>query len=112
MKSIGEKIREARLVRGLSQDELAKLSGYGSRASINKIELGKVDPPRSKLNAIAKALHVDPAWLLGLSERRDMIYMDEKMGPILIEAQDATEAQIEQAARYLAYLKSLDKIKK
>ena len=37
---IGERIRQMRIGLGLSQDELAKLVGYKSRSSINKIEIG------------------------------------------------------------------------
>ena len=40
----------------MTQGELASLSGYTSRSSINKIELGLVDIPQSKLKKIADAL--------------------------------------------------------
>jgi repressor LexA len=57
-----KRIREAR---NMSQDELAKLVGFKSRSSINKIELGINDITQSKLVAIAKALNVSPAELMG-----------------------------------------------
>lgn len=57
-----KKIREAR---GMSQDELAKMVGFKSRSSINKIELGVNDITQSKLVAIAKALHVSVSELMG-----------------------------------------------
>ena len=57
-----KKIREAK---GMSQDELAKLVGFKSRSSINKIELGVNDITQSKLVAIANALHVSVAELMG-----------------------------------------------
>lgn len=62
--TIGEKIRALRIERGMSQNDLALACGYTSRASINKIELGKVDPPQSKIQAIADALDVSPVSLL------------------------------------------------
>ena len=62
--TIGEKIRALRIERGMSQNDLALACGYTSRASINKIELGKVDPPQSKIQAIAEALDVSPASLI------------------------------------------------
>jgi transcriptional regulator with XRE-family HTH domain len=62
--TIGEKIRALRIERGMSQNELALACGYTSRASINKIELGKVDPPQSKIRIIAEALNVSPASLI------------------------------------------------
>ena len=63
-----KKLREAR---GMSQDELAKEVGFKSRSSINKIELGINDITQSKLVAIAKALHVTPADLLGENNMTD-----------------------------------------
>lgn len=62
--TIGDKIRALRIERGLSQNELALACGYKSRASINKIELGKVDLPQSKIQLIAEALEVTPASLV------------------------------------------------
>lgn len=55
---IGNRIKQLRLERDMSQDELAKRSGYGSRSTINKIELGINDVPQSKIKAIAEALGV------------------------------------------------------
>ncbi len=37
---LGYRIRLRRLAIGMSQEELAKKTGYNSRSSINKIELG------------------------------------------------------------------------
>jgi len=58
-------IKKAREERGMSQDELARLVGFKSRSSINKIELGINDITQSKLVAIANALHTTPAALIG-----------------------------------------------
>jgi repressor LexA len=55
---IAAKIKKARTALGISQSELARLSGYTSRSSINKIELGLVDLPHSKLLAISSALGI------------------------------------------------------
>lgn len=49
----------------LSQDELAKMTGYTSRSSIAKIEKGEVDLTRSKIIAFAEALGTTPADLMG-----------------------------------------------
>lgn len=123
MSTLPERIRETRLARGMSQGELAEKAGYTSRASINKIEKGLVDVPRSKLFAIAKALGVSPAWLLGfpeelpevppLPELTDITPALEAMQAIydkhraLFDAADnATPEEIKQAADYLEFLKS------
>ena len=61
-------IRTRREALGMSQDELAKKVGYTSRSSITKIESGKVDIPRSKIEEFAKALGCTPSELLGWTE--------------------------------------------
>ncbi len=65
LKEFGEKIRLRRIELGMTQDELAKITGYTSRSSINKIEMGLVNLPQSKIELIAKALMVNPTYLLG-----------------------------------------------
>lgn len=61
---IGNRIKQLRTEKDMSQDELAKRSGYGSRSTINKIELGINDVPQSKIKAIAEALGVSVGTLL------------------------------------------------
>lgn len=63
-----ENIKKYRLRAGLSQDELAKKTGYNDRSSIAKIESGKVDLSESKILLFAKALGVSPATLMGITE--------------------------------------------
>jgi len=71
MENIGARIKNARLVNKLSQEELAHKVGYVSRSSINKIELGLVDLSASRISAIAKALGVSETWLLGLEDQEN-----------------------------------------
>ena len=59
-------IRNLRKNLGMSQQELAKKTGYTSRSSIAKIENGEVDLPISKIALIAKALDTNPSTLMGL----------------------------------------------
>lgn len=123
MDTLAERIRTKRLELGLSQAELAEKVGYTSRASINKIEKGLVDVPRSKLFAIAKALHVSPAWLLGFPDELPLIEPLPEMVDITpaLEAMqeifdrqrilfdaagDATPEEIKKAAEYLEFLKT------
>ncbi len=61
-------IKRIREEKGMSQDELARLVGFKSRSSINKIEMGVNDITQSKLIAIANALHVSPGELMGEDE--------------------------------------------
>lgn len=53
----------------MTQDELAKLTGYKSKTSITKIEGGKVDLPQSKIVAFANALQTTVDYLMGSTGR-------------------------------------------
>ena len=65
MLDLYKNIKRLRKERDLSQDELAKLCGYTSRSSVNKIEQGLVDISISKVEAFANALGVEPNELMG-----------------------------------------------
>lgn len=69
MLKLYENIRNRRIELGMTQDELAKLSGYADRTSIAKIESGKTDLPQSKILSIANALGVTPGELMGWEEK-------------------------------------------
>ena len=77
LEELGYRIRLRRLEIGMSQDELAQKTGYGSRSSINKIELGKTDLPCSKLLLVAKALGVKPSYLIGFENENGLANEDE-----------------------------------
>lgn len=64
-----DKIKTLRIKRGLSQDELASLTGYTHRSSIGKIENGQVDLPQSKIVLFADALNITPQELMGLDNQ-------------------------------------------
>jgi len=65
LKITGERIRRARLVKGLTQGELAALCGYSDNTTIYKIEKGKQDIPTSKIKLLCKALDIDFNYLKG-----------------------------------------------
>lgn len=65
---VGLRIRRLRLSKAMTQDELAKKVGYTSRSSINKIEKGMVDLPRSKIVELADALDTTASYLMGWEE--------------------------------------------
>ena len=70
-KTIGERIKTARVNRDMTQEELGKKIGV-QRAAINKYETGVVvNLKRSTIEALAQALDVDPIWLMGLNESGD-----------------------------------------
>ena len=59
---VGERIKQRREELGMSQEELAKKLGYANRFSVSKIETGKNDLTRSKIQKFADALGVSPDW--------------------------------------------------
>ena len=65
MLELYKNIKRLREEKGLSQDALAKLTGYSDRSSITKIEKGHVDLQQSKIELFAKALGTTSRDLVG-----------------------------------------------
>lgn len=65
MLNLYKNIKARRIALGMSQDELARKTGYKDRTSISKIESGKVDLTQSKVKAFANALETTTAELMG-----------------------------------------------
>lgn len=68
MSTVGENILRMRKRLGLTQEELAKMMGYKSKSTINKIELGINDIPQSKIVQFADVLGTTPAHLMGWND--------------------------------------------
>jgi transcriptional regulator with XRE-family HTH domain len=60
---IGSRIREARMARGLAQDDLAQRAGLRA-LTISRAELGKSGLLAETAEAIAQALDVSMDWLM------------------------------------------------
>ena len=61
---IGDKLKDLRIRRALTQYELADRAGISTNA-LNRIELNKAEPHMSTLRKLARALNVDPSELIG-----------------------------------------------
>jgi transcriptional regulator with XRE-family HTH domain len=61
---IGDRLKNLRIRRALTQQELADRAGVSSNA-LNRIELNKAEPHMSTLRKLANALDVDPTELVG-----------------------------------------------
>ena len=59
-----DRIRNRRKELKMTQDELAKLTGYNDRSSIAKIEAKKADLSQSKIIAFAEAFKVSTSYLM------------------------------------------------
>ena len=66
--SIGARIKASRESLGMSQAELALLAGYSDQTTIPRVEKDEVAVPLARLEKIASALGVSPAYLAGWEE--------------------------------------------
>lgn len=77
--NIGKKVKQIREELCMSQSELAKLAGFGSRSSINKIELGVQGITLDGIYRLAKALKVPPENLLGIGGFDEIVLLYRKL---------------------------------
>ena len=69
-------IRKRREELGMTQGQLAALTGYADKTMISKIEKGNIDLSQSKIIAFAEALQTTPRALMGWDEPdEDYLYM-------------------------------------
>ena len=61
---IGDRIKELRKEKDMTQEELAHKLGYKSKSSVAHIENGR-DIPRTMVVQLAEALNTTPAYLMG-----------------------------------------------
>ena len=71
MSTVGNNIFNRRKSLGLTQESLAKMMGYKSKSTINKIEMGINDIPQSKISKFAEVLETTPAQLMGWDEEEE-----------------------------------------
>jgi repressor LexA len=69
---IGQRLKEARLLRGYTQEELGKSLGL-NKSTIQRYETGKISSPKLPvLQAFANQLNVNPGWLVLKSDEREL----------------------------------------
>lgn len=68
MKTIGDRIKEQRILMGITQEELGRIASV-SKVTIHKYETNVItNIPSDRIEIIAKALNVKPAYLMGWSD--------------------------------------------
>ena len=119
METIYERIRRLRQENNMSQDELAKKTGYTSRSTINKIEAGKIDISRAKIKVFADALEVTPAYLMGWEEESEQGYYTDpevaeyaeelrtnpELRVLFSSSRNLTREQMQEAYNFIKFLK-------
>ena len=63
MVKIGDKLKDLRIRRALTQEELAAAAGIGKN-TVNRLERDLTEPRPPTLRKLAQALEVDPAELV------------------------------------------------
>jgi len=71
MSIISERIQEALYAKDMKQSDLVEKTGI-SKSSISTYISGAFEPKQKNLYKIAKALNVDPSWLIGNDVPMDM----------------------------------------
>ena len=67
---MGRRIRELRLEKGLSQEELGRIVGV-KRAAVNKWETGQVkNLRRDTIETLSRFFDVSPSYLMGMTDIR------------------------------------------
>ena len=98
LNSLGERLRFRRRELGLTQDELALLSGT-NQAVIQKIENGKSLRP-SKLDVIAEALNITAAWLLYGDEKNTQLTPRKKVGKLWMRLSEREQMRIQREIEF------------
>ena len=98
MEEIKVRLQEALNYRGWTASDLAKASGIG-KGQISRYLHGQIIPKQSKIGAMATALGVSPAWLLG--------YEVNMKGEVLQPKVELYKLNADNQARLLAYYQAL-----
>lgn len=85
--TFGEKVRELRKKRNLSQEDLTRMIGCSSKSMISKIERGQRGTPIPVVTKLAKALGVSVSELIGEDVELDVNPVSEFI-PYLAKAEE------------------------
>lgn len=104
--TVGERIKARRKELGLSADDLAAQIGV-NRTSMFRYEKGTIEKmPVSAIIPIAKALHVDPVWLLtGHSDAAPPEPQRPELQELLALAESSTPDEVQQMIRVFRAMK-------
>src|SRR5918911_3565481 len=87
--TVGERLRSARVERGLTQEALAK--GVVTKGFISQVERNHLNPSLPKLRLLAERLGKPLSYFLGESPREDAAYLI-KAADLAVRAQEPERA--------------------
>lgn len=78
---INDRIKQRRLELNMSQEDLAKKTGYKTKSAISRIESGQRDLTQSQIELFSKALDTTPSYLMGWENEKSKndILSDERI---------------------------------
>lgn len=98
LKQIGERLRELRLEKDVSLEDVARVTGV-SKSLLSKYERGIVDPGLRQLRKLITYYSVSLDWLFGFTEDRKPISINDPLRGL------TDEKKIE-AISFIQYLKN------
>lgn len=109
LRVFGNKVKELRKEKGLTQEQLGKLVGYKGKEAISKIECGKIDISQPRVNAIAKALDVSPTVFFLFDYQDEISLKDSEDYLAIIEViNTADEATLHKIRRLVEVFRIID----
>ena len=88
---VGKRIRQARVLAGLTQEQLAEKIGV-SRTAVVRWESAETEPTLEHLLSLTKFLHVSADYLLGIDEHGQLMdvlqEMASKINKLVAELQE------------------------
>jgi tetratricopeptide (TPR) repeat protein len=99
MDSVGERLREARLSRGLTQEQLAR--GLATKGFVSQVERNRTTPSLAKLRLMADRLGLPLGHFTGDSAPMELSYL-RKSAELAVKAREADRALalVEEGLRY------------
>lgn len=110
MENMGDLIKKLRLEKGMTLEDLGDKVGVG-KSTVRKWENGMIaNMKRDKIDKVAKALDVSPAYLMGWEDEREPEF-DNGFFRVMQSAQDKgyTPEDIEIALDFLTMARERDK---
>ena len=99
--NVYDRIKQCRIEKDITQEQLAKMLGYKSRSAIQKIEAGKRDLNQTKLAAFAKALGTTQAYLMGLEDDPQEKTIDDQIMALVASLDDDQKQALLNIAKQL-----------
>lgn len=106
-KTFRERIIEIMEEKGITQADISKATNI-TQSSLSDYIKGKYSPKQDKIDLIAQALHVSPAYLMGWDEEKPE--PEIKDDPLMVVAAhhsdyDWSESQLKEIDRFINFVK-------